>query len=54
MRPKAEWAIDSLGHEGERNNCFSKIKHIETKTLESAKYDSAAIVLVFKDGAFRY
>ena len=31
MRPKAEWAIDSEGerngegHEGERNNCFSKI-----------------------------
>ena len=26
MRPKAEWANDSGGHEGERNNCFSKIQ----------------------------
>ena len=25
MRPKAKWALDSRGHEGERNNCFSKI-----------------------------
>ena len=25
MRPKTEWAIDSE-HEGERNNCFSKIQ----------------------------
>ena len=42
-------------HEGERNNCFSKIqlvghKNIETKHLSQVK----AIVLVFKAGAFRY
>ena len=42
-------------HEGERNNCFSKIqlngrKNIETKHLSLVK----AIVLVFKAGAFRY
>ena len=54
MRPKAEWAINSLGHGGERNNRVSKIKHIETKKLYLAKYDSAVIVLVFKAGAFRY
>ena len=32
MRPKAEWAIDS---EGERNNCFSKIKLIGQKNIET-------------------
>ena len=42
-------------HEGERNNCFSKIqlvgqKNIETKHLLLVK----AIVLVFKAGAFCY
>ena len=42
-------------HEGERNNCFSKIqpvgqKNIKTKHLSLVK----AIVLVFKAGAFRY
>ena len=43
------------GHEGERNNCFSKIQqNIETKQLELAKHDSATIVLVFKACAFRY
>ena len=26
MKPKAEWVIDSRGHEGKRNNCFSKIQ----------------------------
>ena len=45
-------------HKGERNNCFSKIQlvgqNIETKQLKLAKRDSAAIVLVFKTGAFRY
>ena len=46
------------GHEGERNNCFCKIqlvgqKHIETKPKLLQKRDSAAIVLVFKAGAFR-
>ena len=45
------------GHEDERNNCFSKIqlvgqKYHYNKTL--AKRDSAAIVLVFKAGAFHY
>ena len=47
------------GHEGERNNCFSKIqlvgqKYQDKTTLATAKRDSAAIVLVFKAGAFRY
>ena len=46
------------GHEGERNNCFSKIQlvgqKIETKQLKLGKRDSTAIVLVFKVGAFRY
>ena len=42
-------------HEGERNNCFSKIqlvgqKNNETKHLSLVK----ATVLVFKAGAFRY
>ena len=42
-------------HEGEMNNCFSKIqlvgqKNIETKHLSLVK----AIILVFKAGAFRY
>ena len=42
----------SIAHEGERNNCFSKIqlvdpKNIETKHLSLVK----AIVLVFKAGA---
>ena len=43
------------GHEDKRNNCFSKmVKSIEAKQLEKAKHDSAAIVLVFKAGAFCY
>ena len=55
MSLKAQWAIDSEPHEGERNNIFSKIqlvgqKNIETKHLSLVK----AIVLVFKVGAFRY
>ena len=42
-------------HEGERNNCFSKIqlvgqKNIETKHLSLVK----AIALVFKAGDFGY
>ena len=44
-------------HEGERNNCFSKIQLVAQKYLDKttlAKRDSAAIVLVFKAGAFRY
>ena len=44
-----------IGHEGERNNCFSKIqlvgqKNIETKHVLLVK----AIILAFKAGAFRY
>ena len=46
------------GHEGERNNCFSKVQLVgqkySDKTTKLAKRDSAAIVLVFKAGAFRY
>ena len=46
------------GHEGERNNCFSKIQLVgqkyRDKTTSASKRDSAAIVLVFKAGAFRY
>ena len=46
------------GHEGERNNCFSKIQRVGqkywTKQLKLALRDSAAIVLFFKAGAFRY
>ena len=30
------------------------VKNIETKQLELAKRNSAAIILVFKAGAFRY
>ena len=45
------------GHEGERNNCFSKIqlvgKNIEIKQLLLAKRDSATIIFVFKAIAFR-
>ena len=42
MRPKAEWAINSMSYEGERNNCFCKIqlvgqKNIETKHLSQVK-----------------
>ena len=47
------------GHEGERIIVLVKpnyklVKNIETKQLSLAKRDSAAIVLVFKTGAFRY
>ena len=45
------------GHEGERNNCFSKLQRVGqkywTKQLKLALRDSAAIVLFFKAGAFR-
>ena len=46
------------GHDGERNNYFSKIqlsgqKYRDKITLAS-KRDSATIVLVFKSGASRY
>ena len=45
------------GHEGQRNNCLSKIQLIGQKYRDEAtlaKRDSAAIVLVFEAGAFRY
>ena len=45
------------GHEGERNNCFSKIQQVGQKYRDKttlAKRDSAAIVLIFKVGAFHY
>ena len=45
------------GHKGERNNSFSKIQLIGQKYRDKAtlaKRDSAAIVLVFEAGAFRY
>ena len=44
------------GHEGERNNCLSKIQQVgqkyRDKTTLASKTWSAAIVLVFKAGAF--
>ena len=47
------------GHEGERNNCFSKIqlagqKYRDKTTLASTERDSAATVLVFEASAFLY
>ena len=42
------------GHEGERNNWFSKIQLVGQKNIGTKHRDSAAIVLVFKAGAFRY
>ena len=47
------------GHEGERNNSFSKIqlagqKYRDKTTLASTERDSAAIGLVFEAGAFLY
>ena len=46
------------GHEGDSNNCFSKIQLATHKyrdnTTKVPKCDSTAIVLVFKVGAFRY
>ena len=46
------------GHEGERNNCFSKIQLVRQKyrdkTALASKRDSDAIVLVSKAGAFRF
>ena len=49
---------ESVAHEGERDNCFSKIQLVgqkyQDKTTVVAKRDSAAIVLVFKASAFGY
>ena len=46
------------GHEGERNDCFSKIQlvgqNIETEQHKLAKYNSVTNLFVFKAGAFRY
>ena len=46
------------GHEGKRNNCFSKIQLVGqkywAKQLKLALRDSSAIVLFYKAGAFRY
>ena len=57
MRRKAEWAIDSEDMRTRRIIVLVKsnqlVKNIETKHLQVAKRDSAAIVLVFKAGAFR-
>ena len=46
------------GHEGKRNNCFSKIQPVgqkyRDKTTLGSKTHSAAIVFVFKADTFRY
>ena len=43
------------GHEGERNNCFSKIQLVGQKYREKQlKLPFSCHVLVFKAGAFRY
>ena len=58
MRLKAEWAIDSEVMRARGIIVLVKsnllVKNIKTKQLKLAKRDSAAIVLVFKAGAFRY
>ena len=58
MRLKAEWAIDSEAMRARGIIVLVKsnqlVKNIETKQLEQAKRDSAAIVLVFKAGAYYY
>ena len=58
MRPKAEWAIDSEAMRARGIIVLVKsnllVKNIATKKLKLAKRDSAAIVLAFKAGAFRY
>ena len=39
----------------ERNNCFSKIQLVGQKNIDTIHLSLVkAIVLVFKDGAFRY
>ena len=58
MRPKAEWTIDLKAMRARGIIVLVKpnwlVENIETKQLQLAKRDSAAIVLVFKAGAFRY
>ena len=59
MRLKAECTIDSEAMRARgiivlvKSNLILR-QNIETNQLELAKRDSAAIVLVFKAGAFRY
>jgi len=55
IMPRARMGYWFRAHQGEGNNCFSKIqlvgqKNIETKHLSLVK----AIILVFKASAFRY
>ena len=59
MRPQAEWAIDSEAMRGGiiiivlvKSNQL--VKNIERKQPKLAKRDSAATVLIFKPGTFRY
>ena len=59
--PQTQMGSESIAHvaEGEKNSCFSKIQLVGSKyqdktTLASTECDSAAIVLVFKAGAFCY
>ena len=58
MRPKAKWTIDLKAMRARGIIALVKsnwlVENIETKQLQLAKRDSAAIVLVFKAGAFRY
>ena len=53
--PRARMGCWLRGHEGERNNCFSKVgkKYRDKTTLALALATLVAIVLVFKAGAFR-
>ena len=56
MRPKAEWAINSEAMRAREIIVLVKsnqlVKNIETKQLQLAKHDSAAIVLVSKPALF--
>ena len=58
MGPKAEWAINSEAMRVRGIIVLVKsnqlVKNTGTKHFQLAKRDSAAIVLVFKAGAFRY
>ena len=58
MRPQPQWAIDSEAMRERGIIVFVKfnlfVKNIQSKQLVLTKSDSAAIVLVFKAGAFRY
>ena len=54
--PRARMGSESIAHEGERNNCFSKIQLVGQKCRDKTTLASisAAIVLVFKSYSFRY